>query len=251
MNELPRKQSNGELPVGLTMEKPARNLAVLATTDSLRHLQAVVLGQWKHGDTFAKLAKHGIRPVDRLLFYGPPGNGKTMAAQWLAQQIDAPLYRVQCEALVTAYSGQTATNVGRVMQWLETQPRCVVLFDEVETLFQSRTRVDGTIGRDLSSAMTVFWQALDRWESPTLFIMATNLPEHMDAALKSRIDLQLEFGPPTPEQIASVAAYWSEVLHEYGGAEWGPGLAGRRWESFRALFHGVQAAVREFVTKEA
>lgn len=251
MNTLPRKPPSGELPVGLTLEKPARNLAAIATTDSLRYLQTVVLGQWKHKDTFAKLAKHGIRPIDRLLFYGPPGNGKTMAAQWLAQQIDAPLYRVQCESLVTAYSGKTATNVGDVMQWLETQPRSVVLFDEVETLFQSRTRVDGTVGRDLSSAMTVFWQSLDRWEAPTLFIMATNLPEHMDAALKSRIDLQIEFGPPTAEQVASVAAYWAEVLHEYGGAEWGPGLADRQWESFRALFHGVQGAVREFVTRSA
>ena len=122
MNTLPRKPPSGELPVGLTLEKPARNLAAIATTDSLRYLQTVVLGQWKHKDTFAKLAKHGIRPIDRLLFYGPPGNGKTMAAQWLAQQIDAPLYRVQCESLVTAYSGKTATNVGDVMQWLETQP---------------------------------------------------------------------------------------------------------------------------------
>lgn len=251
MNELPRKTTDGQLPVGLTLEKTARNLAALATSDALRHLQTVVLGQWNHGDTFAKLAKHGIRPVDRLLFYGPPGNGKTMAAQWLAQQINAPLYRVQCEALVTAYSGQTATNVGRVMEWLSTQPRSVVLFDEVETLFQSRTRIDGNIGRDLSSAMTVFWQSLDRWEAPTLFIMATNLPEHMDAALKSRIDLQIEFGPPTAEQVASVAAYWSEVLHEYGGDVWGPGLAGRQWESFRALFHGVQSSVREFVTRSA
>lgn len=249
MNELPHKTTNGQLPVGLTLEKSARNLAALATTESLRDLQTVVLRQWNHGDTFAKLAKHGIRPVDRLLFYGPPGNGKTMAAQWLAQQIEAPLYRVQCEALVTSYSGQTASNVGNVMKWLETQPRSVVLFDEVETLFQSRTRIDGTIGRDLSSAMTVFWQSLDRWEAPTLFVMATNLPEHMDAALKSRIDLQIEFGPPTAEQVASVAAYWSEVLHEYGGHEWGPGLGARNWESFRALFHGVQSCVREFVTR--
>ena len=240
-----------DLPQGLTQEKPARNLAALATTQALSELQQVVLGQWKHTKTFAKLAKHGIRPIDRLLFYGPPGNGKTMAAQWLAQQIDAPLYRVRCESLVIAYLGQTAVAVSKMMTWLERQERCVVLLDEVEMLFQSRERADGNCGRELSSAMGVFWQFLDRWEAPTIFIMATNMREHLDAALLSRIDLQMEFGPPTREQVESVSAYWAEVLHEYGGAEWRSKLADRKWESFRALFHGVQHAVRAYVTSQA
>lgn len=249
MNTLPNDTESGPLPTGLSLEKPARNLAALATTETLRGLQHVVLRQWKHAATFAKLAKHGVRPIDRLLFYGPPGNGKTMAAQWLAAQITAPLYRVRCESLVHSYLGQTTKNVSQLMRWLELQDRCVVLFDEVEMLFQTRSRSTGDCGQELTSAMGVFWQFLDRWEAPTLFVLATNMPERLDPALLSRIDLQLEFGPPTAEQIASVAAYWAEVLHEYGGSEWGPQLAGRNWESFRALFHAVQQSVREFVTR--
>lgn len=240
----------GELPGGLTLEKPARNLAALATTESLDGMRRVVLKQWKHGDTFAKLNKHGIRPVDRLLFYGPPGNGKTMAAQWLAQQIDAPLYRVRCESLIISYLGQTAASVSHLMQWLEKQPRSVVLFDEVEMLFPSRESAKDGCSKELQSAMGVFWQFLDRWEAPTLFVMATNYSNRLDPALLSRIDIKMEFGPPTAEQIASVAAYWAEVLHEYGGSDWGPTLAASSWESFRALFHAVQHSVREFVTRE-
>lgn len=241
--------NKSQLPTGLTLEKPARNLAALATTQTLVDMQKVVLGQWKHKAAFAALAKHGIRPVDRLLFYGPPGNGKTMAAGWLAQQIDAPLYRVRCEALVIAYLGQTAKTVGELMAWLEKQPRSVVLFDEVETLFPSRQSMKngGGTDREMTSAMGAFWQYLDRWEAPTLFVLATNMPERLDKALLSRIDLQMEFGPPTQEQAASVALYWAEVLHEYGGGTWGPALAERPWESFRALFHAVQQQVREFV----
>lgn len=249
MNGLSKKTPDGELPIGLTVEKPARNLAALATTDSLRDLQSVVLGQWKNAETFAKLAKHGIRPIDRLLFFGPPGNGKTMAAQWLAQQIDAPLYRVRCESIVIPYLGQTASAVGELMSWLEKRGKCVVLLDEVEMLFQSRERNDGNCGREMSAAMGAFWQALDRWEAPTLFVMATNMPDRLDAALLSRIELKIEFGPPTSEQAASVAAYWSEVLHEYGGDQWGPEIGARKWESFRALFQAVQKAVRDFVTR--
>ena len=248
MTELP----NGDkVPAGITLEKPARNLAALATTESLAGLRDVVLRQWGKNSAFAKLAKHGIRPIDRLLFYGPPGNGKTMAAGWLANQIGAPLYRVRCESLVNAYLGGTSNTISRVMQWLESRPKSVVLFDEVETLFQSRTAGSDGCSRELQSAMGVFWQYLDRWEAPTLFILATNMPGRLDDALLSRIGLKLEFGPPTAEQIKGVAAYWAEVLHEYGGAEWGPKLAEQSWPSFRALFQGVEQSVREFVTRQA
>ena len=240
---------NGNLPNGLTLEKPARNLAALATTDSLAELRSLVLAQWNRTDAFSKLAKHGIRPVDRLLFYGPPGNGKTMASQWLAQQLGVQLYRVRCESLVIPYLGQTSTSVGQVMDWLEKQPRCVVLFDEVETLFPSRELSRGQCDRERNSAMAVFWQYLDRWDAPTLFVLATNMPDRLDPALLSRIDHKMEFGPPTPEQASSVIQYWAEVLHEFGGNAWGPRVDdGRKWESFRALFHAVQSHVRNYVS---
>lgn len=238
------------LPKGLTLEKPARNLAALATTNSLTDLQGVVLAQWKHAETFGRLAKHGIRPVDRLLFQGPPGNGKTMAAQWLAQKIDAPLYRVRCETLIESLLGKTGNNVSEVMNWLEKQPRSVVLFDEIEMLFPARELSKGDCGREMNSAMSVFWQYLDRWEAPTLFVLATNMPDRLDKALLSRLEYQLEFGPPTREQASSVIQYWAEVLHEFGGGEWGKVIDdGRHWESFRALFQAVQHHVRQFVTK--
>jgi ATP-dependent 26S proteasome regulatory subunit len=240
--------NRSNLPQGLTLEKPARNLAALATTDALTELQSVVLKQWRHKETFARLAKHGIRPVDRLLFFGPPGNGKTMASQWIAQQIDAPLYRVRCESIIQPHLGETAGVIGEVMTWLEKQGRCVVLLDEVEMLFPSRADSTGVFAREITSAMGVFWQYLDRWEAPTLFVLATNMPDRLDPALMSRIDLKMEFGPPTAEQATSVIQYWAEVLHEFGGNEWGPLLDdGRAWESFRVLFHQVQWHVRQFV----
>lgn len=249
MNTLPSKR-HGELPNGLSEEKPASNLAALATTNSLEQLSRLVVKQWSHAAEFARLAKHGIRPVDRLLFHGPPGNGKTMASQWLAAKLDAPLYRVRCEMIVTAYFGQTASNLSEIMQWLSTQPKCVVLFDEVEQLFTSRTLTHGVGAQEYGSAMTIFWQFLDRWDAPTLFVLATNLPERVDAALLSRIDLKMEFGPPTPEQMANVIHYWQEVLHEFGGDEWGPRLAKRaNYESFRALFQEIQNCVRMHVAR--
>ena len=250
MRTLPKQ--GGDLPPGLSEEKPAKNLASLATTEPLRELRGTVLAQWQFTEQFESLAKYGIRPIDRMLFYGPPGNGKTMACGWLAQQIDAPLFRVRCEALVQSLVGGTASNISSVMQWLQRQDRCVVLFDEVEQILMSRNSSGtDTVQRELGSAMTVFWQFLDRWEAPTLFVLATNLPDRLDDALLSRIDLQMEFGPPTAEQAESVIQYWQETLHEYGSETWGPELAHRcteGFESFRALFQEIQRRVRSHVT---
>lgn len=252
MNALPNSQS-GQLPKGISLEKPARNLASLAATSSLAHLRGTVLAQWSRRKQFAALTKYGIQPVNLALFHGPPGNGKTMASQWLASQLNVPLYRVRCETLVCKYLGQTAACISELMTWLErAQERCVVLFDEVEQILPARKAGgESSCSREISSAMTVFWQWIDRWESETLFVLATNLPASLDAALLSRIELKLEFGPPSAEQASSVIAYWQEVLHEYGSDVWGPQLAEqRRWESFRDLFYAVQNAVRAHVSAQ-
>jgi ATP-dependent 26S proteasome regulatory subunit len=247
MMELPRSQN--KLPAGITLEKPAKNLASLATTSTIDAMAQIVVRQWSHTAEFARLAKHGIRPIDRLLFYGPPGNGKTMAAQWVAGKIDAPLYRVRSESLISSALGGTARILSEVMNWLAGQGKSVVLVDEVEQLFRSRTEAKDSCDRELTSVMAIFWQFLDRWEAPTLFILATNLPDELDAALLSRIDVKLEFGPPTPEQVDSVIRYWQEVLHEFGSDQWGPQLLERtNYKSFRALFQEIQHCVRQHVT---
>lgn len=245
MQALPSSKS---LPPGLSVEKPARNLAALATTGPLLELTSVVLKQWSQSAAFSALEKYGITPINRALFYGPPGNGKTMASQWLAQQLGVPLFRVRCETLIGSLLGQTANTISELMRWLEDAGPCVVLLDEVEQILPQRKAMTSNCGREVAAAMTVFWQYLDRWEAETLFILATNLPDALDPALLSRIELKLEFGPPTAEQAANVLAYWQEVLHEYGSDRWGPALGKRkRWESFRELFQAVQHAVREHV----
>jgi SpoVK/Ycf46/Vps4 family AAA+-type ATPase len=246
MQTLPTRDD--KLPPGLVLEKTAKNLAALATSDNFRRLTSTVTAQWSRKKEFAALAKYGLQPINRLLFFGPPGNGKTMASQWLAAQLQVPLYRLTPEVFIGRIMGETERGLATVLDWLAKQPACVVLFDEAEQFLCDRQEMQGTNGRELTGAMAMFWQRLDRWEAPTLFVLATNLDDRLDKALLSRIDLKLYFGPPTPEQAASVIAYWQEVLHEYGSDQWGPALLElERWESFRELFYTIQQYVREHV----
>jgi ATP-dependent 26S proteasome regulatory subunit len=253
MKALPERSAN-ELPKGLSIEKPGSNLASLSMTSSMQQIVGTVIRQWTAPEKFKPLAKHGIFPIRQLLFYGPPGNGKTSACQWISQKLTVPLYRVRCDQLIEAYLGRTATNVAGVMDWLRGKPPAVILFDEVESIFPSRKANEGACGREMSAAMTVYWQCLDRWTDQHLFVLATNMAETLDPALKSRIELHLEFGPPTPDQTREVIAYWSEVLHEYGATDWSASLLkwiddGNQFTSFRELWQTIQRSVTAHVTR--
>jgi ATP-dependent 26S proteasome regulatory subunit len=251
MQMLPVEKSG--LPKGLSEETLGGNLASLAMTPALKSIIDTVLTQWRSKEVFKPLAKYGIFPVRQLLFYGPPGNGKTSACQWIAQRLDVPLYRVRCEQLVEAYLGRTASNVSDVMEHLMRSPSAVVLFDEVETLFPARGGDKSSCSREMTSAMTVYWQYMDRWTQNHLFVLATNMEEQLDAALMSRIEMHLQFGPPTAAQASEVIAYWSETLHQYGSDQWAKDLylyldAGNEFASFRDLWQQIQRRVNAFVT---
>lgn len=250
-----------EIPNGISIEKPATSLASLTLTDGLRSITERVVRQWSNPELFEGLAKFGIFPARQMLFYGPPGNGKTTACQWIAAKLGCSLYRIRCEQIVSSYIGQSAANMGRIMNWLAEQETSVVLFDEVESIFPSRASNLGGSQREIGSAMTTFWQYLDRWTGPQLFVMATNMVDSLDPALLSRIELQLEFGPPTVDQCKSVLAYWSEVLHEFGSEFWGPIMSQQiskaesrqklPFTSFRHLWQSIQSHVLEHVSMES
>ena len=205
------------------------------------------MSQWSKRDAFEDLMQYGIFPIRNVLMYGPPGNGKTTACQWLASNLGFPLYRVRCDSLVNSYLGHTAKAVRETLDWLESAGECVVLFDEIETIFVSREATTGsdTIKLELTAAMAVLWQTLDRWTSPQLFCFATNLPQQLDKAMLSRFELQIEFGPPSVEQSDSVIEYWQEVFHAYQPEVWVPKLKGRQFLSFREIWFEISQNVRD------
>ena len=243
------------MPTGVVLEKPGRNLDSLTQTSALQALQTSLIHEWKLRGAFDSVLIYGIRPTTMALFHGPPGNGKTMAAKMLASVIDAPLFRVSCEGLLNAYLGKSEQNIRDILEWLATVGEAVVLFDECESLFRKRKNSSGSCDQAIVRTMQVFWQAVDRWESPQMFLLATNRIEDIDEALLSRCETKLEFLGPTREQAELVLDYWAETLHEYGSEQWGPVLRKeikrKTPVSFRELWQAICSGVRKWIIEES
>ena len=145
------------------------------------------------------LHAYNLPARNRVLLAGPPGNGKTTLAEALAHELMYPLIVVRYETLVGSYLGETAGRLKYLMDYVKTQ-RCVLFFDEFETLGKERgdTHETGEIKRVVSSLLL----QIDSLPDYVVVVAASNHPELLDRAVWRRFQLRLELPAPTPEQLA-------------------------------------------------
>jgi SpoVK/Ycf46/Vps4 family AAA+-type ATPase len=141
----------------------------------------------------SRLRQHNLCPRRKLLFIGPPGTGKTITAAALAGELHTPLFTILLEGVITKFMGETAAKLRVVFEAMATTPG-VYLFDEFDAIGGKRTAVNdvGEIRRVLNS----FLQFLEKDESRSLIIAATNHPDLLDRALFRRFDDVVEYSPP-------------------------------------------------------
>jgi len=145
-----------------------------------------------------RLAKAGLAPAKSLLFLGPPGVGKTMAARHIALQLQVPLLVVDLAALISSLLGRTGNNLKQAFAFAQNRP-CVLLLDEIDAIGKRRND-DSDIG-ELKRLVTVLLQELDLWSGKNLLIAATNHPELLDPALYRRFDETIRFPLPSIDEL--------------------------------------------------
>lgn len=143
------------------------------------------------------LGSYGLEPRHRVLFAGPPGNGKTTLAEAFASELMYPLIVVRYENIIGSYLGETASRLQKVFEVARSR-KCVIFLDEFETLGKERgdTRETGEIKRVVSSLLL----QIDRLPSHTVVITASNHPELLDRAVWRRFQVKVQLSPPTKEQ---------------------------------------------------
>ncbi len=171
-------------------------------------------------EKISALLEAGLDPTRTVLFTGPPGVGKTLAARWIARETERPLLTLDLSAVMSSYLGRTGSNLRYVLDYAKSV-KCVLLLDELDAVAKRRDDF-GEIG-ELKRLVTVLLQELDDWPPSGLLIAATNHSDLLDPAVWRRFEQQVDFPLPEKEEVlvflsgllsdeTSEAKAWTEVL---------------------------------------
>ena len=226
-------------PAGLSPLKDAGEIPVPVDAESRFHLlrleenpvlphepvytddvRAVLERLVRERERLSELLHAGLDPTRTVLFTGPPGVGKTLAARWIARETGRPLLILDLSAVMSSYLGRTGSNLRHVLDYAKSV-KCVLLLDELDAVAKRRDDF-GEIG-ELKRLVTVLLQELDDWPPSGLLIAATNHSELLDPAVWRRFEQQVDFPLPQKEGVrafiecllgeeVSEVREWTEVL---------------------------------------
>merc|ERR1712025_620590 len=150
--------------------------------DVKRGLQEMILYPIDHPDKFEKF---GMTPSRGVLFYGPPGCGKTLLAKAVASECSANFVSIKGPELLTMWFGESEANVREVFDKARAAAPCVLFFDELDSIGTARGSGGGDAGGAGDRVMNQLLTEIDGVgaKKNVFFIGATNRPELLDEAL--------------------------------------------------------------------
>lgn len=133
-----------------------------------------------------------------VLFDGPPGTGKTFAAEVLANELNRPLERVHLPNLVSKWVGETGENLAKLFA-AATANNAILLLDEADALLSKRVSNGGkSTDRYANMEINILLQELERFNG--ISILTTNLEKSLDEALERRVQYRITFVKPEAEE---------------------------------------------------
>ncbi|MFL5383929.1 MAG: ATP-binding protein [Longimicrobiaceae bacterium] len=172
---------------------PGRKGQLREAIDRLLY-QSTVLDRWRFLE-----GRAGARGV-RMLFAGPSGTGKTLAAEVVAAALGVDLLLVDVSRVVSKWIGETEKNLAEVFDVAE-GAQAVLFFDEADALFGRRTEVSDAHDRYANLETSYLLTRLERFEG--LAVLSTNLRQNIDPAFTRRMEFILDFEEPGPaERVA-------------------------------------------------
>jgi SpoVK/Ycf46/Vps4 family AAA+-type ATPase len=165
-------------------------------------LASRVLDQWGFGEKL---------PYGRgvaVLFHGPSGTGKTMAAQGIAGELGIEIFALDLSRVVSKYIGDTEKNIDAVFTDAQ-RSGAAVLINEADALFGKRSEVKDAHDRYANIEVAYLLQRMEDFEG--LAILTTNIRQNLDPAFLRRLRFVIEF--PRPD-AASREEIWKQCLPE-------------------------------------
>lgn len=151
--------------------------------------------------------------VNKFLFQGAPGTGKTEAVKQLANILEREVFMVDFSAIVDSKLGQTQKNISELFKEINsfTNPdRVLILMDEIDAIALDRTNQHDM--REMGRATSAMLKGLDRIDERIVLIATTNLYEYFDKALSRRFDSIISFDRYSREDLLGIA---EKMLDQY------------------------------------
>lgn len=194
LNKLRLKPLNQNLE-GLILEvEPFERLSDLIVSDIILERIERIINEYIQVE---KLKRHNLENRRKILLSGPPGTGKTMTASIIANELGLPLYVILMDKMVTKFMGETSAKLRQVFDLIEERPG-VYLFDEFDAIGANRGK-DNDVG-EMRRVLNSFLQFIERDNSDSLIIAATNNLGLLDQALFRRFDDVLHYKLPSDQE---------------------------------------------------
>lgn len=169
--------------------------------------------------------------INKFLFEGDPGTGKTETAKQIARILDRELYVIDFDTVIDSKLGQTSKNLASVfmeLRHLQQPKKVIILFDEIDAI--ALDRVNSNDLREMGRVTSSVLKGLDALNDNTILIATTNLFGQFDKALLRRFDSIVNFNRYSREELIEVAeSILNHFLTKFK-------FAGRNLKLFKKIF---------------
>lgn len=198
----------------LKIKEPEISFDMLVISARVKDKIELALWQYQHGEeAFQKYGVTDRFPCGRgttMLFFGPPGTGKTATAEAIARALNKKLGYVSYHQIVSPWFGESERNIPRVFEEAR-DAGCVLLFDEADALFGARLAERHSCDRSYNQMTNILMQEMERFTG--LLILTTNRDFAFDPAFERRILLRVRFEMPDERMREQI---WRLFLKDCG-----------------------------------
>ncbi|MEP6970283.1 MAG: AAA family ATPase, partial [Betaproteobacteria bacterium] len=172
----------------------ARWDTLVLTDDTLQQLKTVCEGM-RHMES---LQQQGIEPPRGALLFGPPGTGKTQIARTLANEAGVAFIAAGPSDIKAGFIGQSGIKLRELFERARAKAPSILFIDEIDSVASTRGDANGVTNDEVVNEMLAQMDGVKKNSRPVFVLAATNHPEKLDAAIKSRFTYQIEI--PNPDQ---------------------------------------------------
>lgn len=172
--------------------------------------------------------------VNKFLFEGPPGTGKTETAKQIARILDRELFIVDFDLVIDSRLGQTSKNISSLFEEISNvsnPEKVIILFDEIDAI--AIDRINSNDLREMGRATSSVLKGLDGLNDNIVLIATTNLYKSFDKALVRRFDSVIDFSSYTNDDLLEIAEIiLNDLLPRFKSA-------GRNMRLFKKIIGGM------------